>query len=93
MSVIRYDLDRCMGCRLCLRICPMDVFRYNQAHQKSVIAYPESCINCGQCYLYCPGNSLALSNDAFGYTLVSYRPPAKDGIQRSIFAPPSDAGD
>ena len=49
MSVIRYDLDACIGCKMCIQVCPFDVFRYNAEHRKSVIAYPEDCISCGQC--------------------------------------------
>lgn len=87
MSIIRYNLDKCIGCRLCIKVCPMDVFRYNKEHKKSVIAYPENCISCGQCYIYCPSSSLALTNEAFGHTLCSYRAPAKDGICRDVFRP------
>ena len=87
MSVIRYDLDKCIGCRVCLDVCPMDVFRYNSEHKKSVIAYPEYCISCGQCYIYCPGRSLGLTNEAFGHTLVAYRAPAQTGISRKVFKP------
>lgn len=87
MSVIRYDLNTCIGCRLCIQVCPMDVFRFNAEHKKSVIAYPEDCITCGQCYIYCPGKSLALSHNAYGHTLVSYRAPAATGIRRDILAP------
>ena len=54
MSVIRYDLDACSGCRLCIQVCPFDVFRFNEEHKKSVIAYPEDCISCGVCTEHCP---------------------------------------
>ncbi len=87
MSVIRYDLDACIGCKMCIQVCPFDVFRYNAEHRKSVIAYPEDCISCGQCYLYCPGKSLALSQNAYAYTLVSYRAPAENGPRRDILIP------
>lgn len=87
MSVFRYDLDKCIGCRMCLNVCPMDVFRYNYENKKSVIAYPENCILCGQCYFYCPAGSLALSSEAYGHTLSSYRPPAKHGFLREVFRP------
>ena len=87
MSVIRYDLDACIGCRICIQVCPFDVFRYNSEHKKSVIAYPEECITCGQCYIYCPGKSLALSHGSYAHTLASYRAPASEGIRRDILAP------
>ena len=87
MSVFRYDLDKCNGCRMCLNVCPMDVFRYNYENKKSVIAYPENCILCGQCYFYCPAGSLALSSEAYGHTLSSHRPPVKHGFLREVFRP------
>ena len=90
MSVIRYDLDACIGCRLCIQVCPFDVFRFNEEHKKSVIAYPEVCISCGQCYIYCPGKSLALSHTTYAHTLASYRAPAATGIRRDILAPACD---
>ena len=37
MSVIRYDLNTCIGCRLCIQVCPMDVFRFNAEDRKSVV--------------------------------------------------------
>lgn len=73
MSVIRYDLNRCIGCRQCMTICPMDVFRFNNAANKSVIAYPENCQSCGQCYVNCPVQSLGMSNSDVSQALTNYR--------------------
>ena len=87
MSVIRYDLEKCIGCRMCIKACPMDVFRYNAELKKSVIAYPESCITCGQCYLYCPAGSLALSSDSFGQGVNGFRPAAAKGFDRKLTKP------
>ncbi len=73
MSVARYDLDLCIGCQNCMEICPMDVFRYNADAGKSVIAYPENCQSCGQCYLYCPVGALQIVNNLFAYSIPNYR--------------------
>ena len=73
MSVQRFDLNKCIGCRNCVNICPMDVFRFNVDMNKSVIAYPENCQTCGQCYVYCLGHSLAISGEGFGYPITSVR--------------------
>ncbi|MBM7000163.1 ferredoxin family protein [bacterium] len=78
MCIARFDLDRCVGCRNCISICPMDVFRFDEEQNKSVIAYPENCQNCGQCYLNCTGRSLVLTYDTFGYTLSASRYPSND---------------
>ena len=48
------------------------------------------CISCGQCYIYCPGKSLALSHTTYAHTLASYRAPAATGIRRDILAPACD---
>ena len=73
MSVIRYDLNKCIGCRTCNTICPMDVFRFNEAANKSVIAYPDNCQSCGQCYINCPGHSLAMSAYDMSHEITNYR--------------------
>lgn len=87
MSVIRYDLEACVGCRRCFFICPQDVFRFNEEEKKSVIAYPESCISCGQCFVNCVGHSLALSDDAFGYTLTATRSAVMGRTNRKVLIP------
>lgn len=62
MSVIRQDLSACIGCGTCCTVCPMDVFRLDANHGKSVIAYVQSCQTCGQCWLNCPTDSIGLQD-------------------------------
>ena len=83
MSVIRYDLDACIGCRLCIQVCPFDVFRFNEEHKKSVIAYPENCQSCGQCFVNCLGRSLTIVNDMYGYAQTSYRAATTVAMNRT----------
>jgi NAD-dependent dihydropyrimidine dehydrogenase PreA subunit len=73
MSVQRYDLNACIGCRNCVKVCPMDVFYFDETRNKSVLAYAENCQSCGQCYLNCLGRSLTIVNNMFGYAITSYR--------------------
>lgn len=73
MSVNRIDLNSCIGCGTCARICPMDVMRFDSAAGKSVIAYLENCQSCGQCYLNCPGHSLGIDAVQYTYGMVSAR--------------------
>ena len=73
MSVIRIDLEKCIGCKICVDVCPMDVLYYDPEQRKSIIAYPECCQNCGQCYVNCPTRSIGISNESYGYPLTAYR--------------------
>ena len=73
MTVKRNDLNLCIGCKTCANICPMDVMRFDASAMKSVIAYPENCQTCGQCYLNCPSHSLGIDCTMYAYSAVSTR--------------------
>ena len=73
MSVVRIDVNQCVGCKNCVEICPMDVFYFNEQAKKSVLAYPENCQSCGQCVLNCKGHCLGVSNEMYGYPINAFR--------------------
>lgn len=73
MSVVRISMENCIGCCQCVSICPMDVFRFDPGTCKSVIAYPEDCQSCGQCYFNCPGHSLGFSDLVVSAALTAVR--------------------
>ncbi len=82
MSVQRFDLNKCIGCRMCEIVCPMDVFRFDQAARKSVLAYPENCQSCGQCFVNCMGRSLTIVDDMYGYAMTAYRATSTTAMNR-----------
>lgn len=84
MSVIRVDLNKCIGCENCVNICPLDVFYFDVAAHKSILAYPENCQSCGQCYLNCQGRALGISNDVFGYPIIACRGVSTAPMNRQI---------
>ena len=92
MSVARLDLNKCVGCRNCVNVCPMDVFYFDEEAGKSVMAFPEACQSCAQCYLHCVGNSLVM------ITLqASYLPSGGRGLrtfpnQTELYAPAETGG-
>lgn len=88
MSVVRVDLNKCIGCENCVHVCPLDVFYFDHETHKSILAYPENCQSCGQCYMYCLGRSLGIANDMYGYPIVSYRNVSTAQMNRMIITEP-----
>lgn len=84
MSVVRIDLNKCVGCESCVGVCPMDVFYFDHAAHKSVLTYPENCQSCGQCFVNCKGRSLGISNDSYGYPITAYRGVTSAPMNRNV---------
>jgi NAD-dependent dihydropyrimidine dehydrogenase PreA subunit len=61
MAVENIDLERCNGCGICVRSCPMDVFRLDREGKKAVIRYPEDCMLCGWCLMDCPEDAVTVT--------------------------------
>jgi MinD superfamily P-loop ATPase len=64
----------------------MDVFRFNEAEKKSVLAYPENCQSCGQCFFNCQGHALMIVNNTRGFAMTAYR--ATNTSKQTVTAPP-----
>lgn len=52
--------ERCIGCNMCVRVCPMNVFD-KVAGGTPVIARQDDCQSCFMCELYCPTDALYVS--------------------------------
>lgn len=54
--IVNIDLDKCTSCGLCDPICPADVIHMEQNGDKEfpVIKYPEHCVTCFNCEIFCP---------------------------------------
>ena len=53
---LQLDRDTCVGCGLCLEVCPHGVFALDDG--KSRIIDRDSCIECGACAGNCPVTAL-----------------------------------
>lgn len=56
---ITIDKAWCKGCKLCIPVCPKQVFvmsknRSDRGYLMPTAAAPERCINCKQCEYICP---------------------------------------
>ena len=59
ISQIKWEV--CNGCGVCVDVCPMDVLRIDEAMQKAVVRYYESCMTCYNCEMECPLDCISVS--------------------------------
>ncbi len=58
---ITADLDKCIGCGICVDVCPMLIPTIDSSTKKVQLRYPELCVNCRACVKQCPKNALYLA--------------------------------
>jgi len=59
---IQYDKEKCIGCKLCLKVCPSEAIEFKEAEKKIKI-YLARCTFCSQCNDICPVSCLSMSNE------------------------------
>jgi NAD-dependent dihydropyrimidine dehydrogenase PreA subunit len=50
--------DKCVGCKMCLLVCPHAVFALNNG--TAVIKDRDACIECGACSKNCPADAITV---------------------------------
>jgi NAD-dependent dihydropyrimidine dehydrogenase PreA subunit len=48
-----FDYEKCNGCGICYRLCPLDVIRLDE-EGKPYVEYPDECQLCFICQVECP---------------------------------------
>lgn len=61
MAIDKLDQGICTGCGICVAICPEDVLRMDENIKKAMIKYPDDCIACWSCELFCPVSCIEVS--------------------------------
>jgi NAD(P)H-quinone oxidoreductase subunit I len=59
---IVYDRDTCIGCKICIRVCPANAIEF-LPETKRIRIWVTQCIFCSQCNDACPKNCLSMSSD------------------------------
>ena len=57
VASLRLEQDACVGCGMCLKVCPQGVFAME--HDKKVrIVELDACMECGACMMNCPAQAI-----------------------------------
>ncbi|MDR2529653.1 MAG: 4Fe-4S binding protein [Synergistaceae bacterium] len=65
---LNYDRAKCVGCRLCVKVCPANATDYI-AEEKKILIHNDRCCFCAQCTEICPVKCLTMSG---AYLISSY---------------------
>ncbi|MFX1576428.1 MAG: 4Fe-4S dicluster domain-containing protein [Promethearchaeota archaeon] len=46
---ITLDVTQCIGCGMCVQVCPMNVYQLDPTRRKVDLICPQHCVNCNAC--------------------------------------------
>src|SRR3990172_320515 len=58
LAPVEIDLSRCDGCRICVKLCPTNVFEMREG--KAIAARDDACIGCDLCAGECPPRAITV---------------------------------
>lgn len=70
VATLEYDPALCIGCRLCIEVCPHNVFR--MAGKKAEVIDVDKCMECGACELNCEPGALKVKQGVGCASAVIY---------------------
>ncbi|SCZ10122.1 mercury methylation ferredoxin HgcB [Alkaliphilus peptidifermentans] len=60
VAQIKLDREKCIGCRMCLNVCPHTVFEMQEG--KAKFKNKDACIECGACDRNCPVEAIEVKS-------------------------------
>lgn len=58
VAALKLDTDKCIGCGMCLNVCPHAVFSLIES--KAHITDIDHCMECGACAMNCPVSAISV---------------------------------
>lgn len=56
---LKLDIEKCVGCGLCVMVCPHNVFAIE--NKKAILVNKDNCIECGGCMNNCEPKAITVS--------------------------------
>ncbi len=60
VATLEYDASKCTGCRVCVEVCPHNVFRMN--NKRAEVIDVDRCMECGACEINCLTQAISVNN-------------------------------
>lgn len=60
VATLRLEQDACIGCGMCLTVCPQEVFAMERG--KALIIGHDACMECGACMMNCPAGAVLVQS-------------------------------
>ena len=58
---INLERDKCIGCKVCIDVCPRNLYSFNEIDKKVDLIHSEKCINCNACVKRCLAQCVKIS--------------------------------
>jgi NAD-dependent dihydropyrimidine dehydrogenase PreA subunit len=59
-NTLSLDPEKCIGCTMCIKVCPHDVFAMVQ--KRACVIHSASCMECGACRMNCPAEAISVQS-------------------------------
>jgi NAD-dependent dihydropyrimidine dehydrogenase PreA subunit len=60
VTSIKFHEDKCIACGMCLKVCPHEVFIFE--NNKVKLSKKDLCMECGACSKNCPVNAIEVKS-------------------------------
>ncbi|MCD6453458.1 MAG: alpha-hydroxy-acid oxidizing protein [Dehalococcoidales bacterium] len=64
--IIQRDQERCIQCKVCITQCSVDTHYYD-TEDDEVKSYPDTCVGCQRCVVFCPTQALTVKKNPNEY--------------------------
>lgn len=59
VATITLDSQSCVGCSMCITVCPHQVFALQE--KKAILVDKDGCMECGACATNCPAGAISVT--------------------------------